>query len=267
MTETSRQRAAGSGQPIGKLAAAMRALGKNELPGEISVGNSVYKLDQIVKHDFFAATGFYSSASGDRAVAKFGRSVSFFGFPLAWIGRRLVNRELHFYTRLSDVSNVPAVLGTGRHYFVHAYIPGRPLSRHKPVPDGFFKELEALLDQIHSRNIAYVDTNKPENILLGDDQHPHLIDFQISWDLHGFGNNLLNRWILRRLQRADRYHILKHKKRMRPEQMTDADWKILNNRGLLINLHRLVSKPYFFIRRRLFKWLRAKGWILPEGSK
>jgi hypothetical protein len=245
----------------------MRALGKNDLPSEIPVADSIYKLDQTVKHDFFAATGFYRDQNGNRAVAKFGRCVSFFGFPLAWIGRWLVNREVHFYNRLADVSNVPRVLGVVKIGFLHAYVPGRPLSRHQPVPDDFFKDLETLLDELHKRDIAYVDTNKPENILLGDDGKPHLIDFQISWDLHGLGRNPINRWILCRLQRADHYHILKHKKRMRPEEMTESDWQILNHRGFLINLHRTISKPYFFVRRRLFKWLRAKGWIFPEGSK
>jgi len=251
----------------GALAHAMRALGREELPGEIAAGDSVFKLEQTVKHDFFAGTGFYRNEKGERAVGKFGRRVSFFGFPCAWIGRWLVAREMHFYTRPSDVPNVPRVLKRDRDSFLHEYVAGHPLKRGEQVPLGFFGDLQQLLEELHRRDIAYVDTNKPENILLGDDGRPHLIDFQISWDLYGLGNNFVNRWWLRRLQQSDRYHILKHKKRMRPEQMTEREWQIVRRRGFWIYLHRLITAPYFFVRRRMFRWLRAKGWVLPEGSK
>jgi len=250
-----------------RLAHAMRALGKDELPGQIRVRQFVYTLDQTIKHDFFAATGFYKDTFGNRAVGKFGRRISFYGLPTAWIGRWLVAREVHFYTRLSDVPNVPQVLERAPTYFLHEYVPGKPLKRGEKTPDLFFAQLRTLLEELHRREIAYVDTNKPENILLGEDEKPHLIDFQISWDLMGLGNNFVNRWWLRRLQRGDLYHILKHKKRIRPDQFTEEDRKALENRGVLINLHRLVTKPYFVVRRKLFKWMRAKGWLLPEGSK
>jgi hypothetical protein len=250
-----------------RLAYAMRALGKDELPAEIATDHSVFKLEQTIKHDFFAATGFYRNEAGDRAVGKFGRRISFYGLPTAWIGRWLVAREMHFYTRLSDVPNVPRVLKRGRESFLHEYVPGHPLKRGEKVPDTFFGELRALLEELHRRDIAYVDTNKPENILLGDDGRPHLIDFQISWDLTGLGNNFANRWFLKRLQQSDLYHILKHKKRMRPEQMTKEEWLIVRKRGFWIHVHRFITAPYFFVRRRLFRWLRGKGWVMPEGSK
>jgi hypothetical protein len=252
----------------GQLAYALRALGRHDLPPEIRTGDSTFRLEQTIKHDFFAATGFYRDESGTRAVGKFGRNTSFFGLPLAWIGRWLTGRELRFYEKLSDLPNVPSVLTKiDRHGFLHAYVEGNPVSRKDGVPENFFADLRSLLDELHRRHIAYVDTNKPENILLGDDHKPHLIDFQISYDLHALGDNLLNRWILHRLQRADLYHILKHKKRMRPEQMTPEEWEIVNRRGFWIHVHRTITAPYFFVRRRLFRFLRAKGWILPEGSK
>ena len=86
---------------------------------------------------------------------------------------------MRIYRRLGDLPNVPEMLGlVGETGFLHAFVEGRPLEKGKPVPDGFFAELEALLREVHKRGIAYVDTNKPQNILLGDDGRPHLIDFQ-----------------------------------------------------------------------------------------
>ncbi|HEY8668682.1 MAG TPA: hypothetical protein VIL86_18690, partial [Tepidisphaeraceae bacterium] len=201
-------------------------------------------------------------------VLKISRNTDFAGFSLAWLGRWLCRREMRFYESLGDLPNVPGLLGTvGSTGFVHAYVRGRPLSRERPVPDGFFAQLRALMAELHRRDLAYVDTNKPENILLGDDGRPHLIDFQISWDLREFGDFRLNRWWLRRLQQADLYHLLKHQRRLRPDEMTPTEIEESKRRGGLIRLHRFVFKPYFLLRRRTFKRLRATGRLLPEGSK
>lgn len=246
----------------------MRALGKGDLPEVVNVGGREFRRTKTVKHDFFAATGFYAADDGTQAVLKMGRTTRFFGFPFKWIGRRLCQRELNCYERLADLPNVPKVLGTvGDTGFVHEYVPGRPLARNKPVPDEFFGQLQSLLAELHRRGIAYVDTNKPENILLGDDGRPYLIDFQISYAIKENSWNPFSRWWLGRLQRADNYHILKHKRRMRKDQLTPVEAEMAYRRGPLIRLHRFVSAPYFFVRRRLFKWLRKTGRILPEGSK
>jgi serine/threonine protein kinase len=144
---------------------------------------------------------------------------------------------------------------------------GRPLSRNLPVPDGFFDQLQMLLDAIHQRDIAYVDTNKPQNILLGVDGRPYLIDFQISCDLHIIGDWWLSRLMLRHFQNEDRYHLLKHRRRMRPDEMSPADLDRSTRKSVLLRLHRLLSRPWFRIRRRTFQRLRDTGRLLPEGSK
>src|SRR4051812_17406960 len=162
----------------------MRALGKKGMPPTFSIDGVTYRLTQTVKHDFFAATAFYADADGRRVVLKMGRTEDYLGIPLLWLGRWLCNRELRFYRRLADLPNVPAVLGpVGQTGFVHAYAEGRPLGKDCTIPDGFFQRLQDLMAELHRRRLAYVDTNKPQNIILGDDGLPHLIDFQISYDL------------------------------------------------------------------------------------
>jgi hypothetical protein len=255
-----------------RVAYSMRALGKSGLPREFTLNGTIYRLLRTVKHDFFAATAFYrDDATGRTVVLKAGRTGDFAGVPLLWLGRWLCRRELRFYTRLADVPNVPAVLGTvGPTGFVHDFVPGRPLEKHMPVPDTFFDELTRLLRELHRRGLAYGDTNKPQNILLGDDGRPHLIDFQISYDERDFdrpGLRTLNRWLLRRVQREDFYHVLKHKRRIRPDQMTAEETETATRQSALIRLHRFLFKPYFAIRRRTFKRLRETGRLMPEGSK
>ena len=251
-----------------RAAWSMRALGRAGLPDSFDIADKTYRRVQTVKHDFFAATGFYEDESGRRVVLKMGRTEEFAGLPLAWLGQWLCDREVRFYNKLSDLPNVPAVLGrVGRTGFIHDYVEGRPLSKDRPVPDGFFDKLQGLLTELHRRDIAYVDTNKPENILLGDDGLPHLIDFQISWDLDEKLPRFLGRSILRHMQREDFYHILKHKKRLRKDELTPDELARAERKSFLIRLHRFVFKPYFLIRRRTFKRLRDTGRLLPEGSK
>jgi hypothetical protein len=283
-TEGASAQAAGpADDPVGRpgvrndrAAWSMRALGRKGLPASFVIDGTMYRLAQTVKHDFWAATGFYASDAGRKVVLKMGRTQEYAGFPLDWAGRWLCRREVRFYQHLADLPNVPAVLGTvGPTGFVHDYVEGRPLCKDRPVPDGFFDRLQALIDELHRRDLAYVDTNKPENILLGADGLPHLIDFQISADLR---EPLpvpvplplpaaVRRAIVRRMQRADLYHLLKHKKRLRRDEMTPDELARAGRRGFLIRLHRFLTRPYFLIRRRTFKRLRDSGQLLPEGSK
>jgi hypothetical protein len=256
-------------RPHDRTIYSLRALGRADLPPTFTLANQTYHHERTVKHDFFAATGFYRRQSDSRRVVlKLGRTHDYAGIPLQWLGRWLCNRELRFYESCKDLPNVPAVLGrVGPTGFVHAYVPGQPLSKHRPIPDTFFDELFALLAALHRRHIAYVDTNKPQNILQGDDGRPHLIDFQISFGLHDFGDNPLTRFILRRLQKEDLYHILKHKRRLRPDLLTPDQRQAAEHKSWYIRLHRFITKPYFLIRRRTFKRLRDTGQLAPEGSK
>ncbi|HSU65811.1 MAG TPA: hypothetical protein VLJ39_02970 [Tepidisphaeraceae bacterium] len=246
----------------------MRALGPGELPPSIRMGDQEYRLACTVKHDFFAATGFYEDAAGRRVVLKMGRTQDFAGVPMAWVGRWLCRREQRFYARLADLPNVPRVVGTlGETGLVLEHVEGKPLAHGGPIGDEFFPELERLFTELHRRHLAYVDANKTQNILVGADGRPHLIDFQISFDRDELGDNWLGRAVVAHLQGSDRYHLLKHKRRLRPDQLTEDDRHRLEHRSLPLRLHRFMTKPYFKLRRRTFQRLRETGRLLPEGSK
>ncbi|CAN5633237.1 hypothetical protein BH09PLA1_BH09PLA1_06450 [soil metagenome] len=248
----------------------MRALGERDLPESFDIDGKTYRREVEIKHDFFAATGFYETIDEPtrRVVLKMSRSADFCGVPLIWLGRWLCRREMRFYRKLADLPNIPPIVGkVGETGFVHGYAPGTPLSKDRPIPDTFFDDLRRLIEEIHRRNIAYVDTNKPQNILHGEDDRPHLIDFQISHDLHELGDTFINRWLLRRLQREDFYHLLKHKKSLRPDLMTPQDWEESEKRSWFIRIHRAIATPIRKVRRRTLKRLRDSGKLLPEGSK
>src|SRR5687768_3051291 len=128
----------------------LRALGRKGLPEVVEASDRLlYRLTRTVKHDFWAATGFYVGANGKLAVLKMGRVEPYAGVPLEWAGRFLCWRETRFYQALADLPNVPAVLGTvGRTGFLHEFVPGRPLAKDKPVPDTFFADLQNLISEI-----------------------------------------------------------------------------------------------------------------------
>src|SRR4051794_37245883 len=70
-----------------------------------------------------------------------------------------------------------------------------------------------------------------------------------------------------RVQKEDFYHVLKHKRKLRPDLMTDEERARAKQVSWPVKVHRFVTKPYFLIRRRTFKRLRETGQLAPEGSK
>ena len=181
MTDTlDRHLAPSPGAKKPAIAYSMRALGRRNLPDALAADGRNWRHVRTIKHDFWAVTGFYEDGRGERAVLRWvGPSplpaCRWNSSGAGYVGARCV------YTRLSDLPNVPPVLGlVGATGFLHAYVEGEPLAKDRPVPDTFFADLLGLMQQLHRRDIAYVDANKPQNILVGVDQKPHLIDFQIS---------------------------------------------------------------------------------------
>ncbi len=238
------------------------ALYGEDIPNQIEFGGKLYIKEKTFKYDFFAGTGLYKLQDGaEKIVVKIYRQRAFFGLPTKWIGKLLVSREIKFYKKLSDIEGVPKFLGrvdsTG---FAHEYIPGRPLARDLPVPDDFFDRFEDLLKTIHSKGIAYIDLNKPSNVLLGDDDRPYLIDFQISYST----SNLpifrsFSKLVLSQLQCEDWYHFGKLKRRIRPDLLSEEELQATYNCSLLIRFHRFITRPYFIIRRWAMKKLDLKS--------
>jgi hypothetical protein len=108
--------------------------------------------------------------------------------------------------------------------------------------------------------MAYVDANKPDNVIVGLDGRPVLVDFQISWAPRPAWGPV--EWVKRRLlavlQREDLYHVRKLKRRYRPDQMTAEEADASRRRSRILNLHRLLAAPLRDLRRRFLEWLGAR---------
>jgi hypothetical protein len=252
------------------FAAQMYATGEAPMPETITPGSATYTFSAILKDDFFATTALYrlTDAAGSpdapqRVILKVGRCAPFLGFPLIWIGRFLTGHELAILGRLRGIPGVPNVLARhDRTGFIYEYIPGWTLDQDPGIPDRFFDQLRDIVDEVHSRNIVYVDMNKRGNIIVGDDSKPHLIDFQISLCLPGF----LLAPLRNVFRRADIYHLYKHKRNLAPQSTTMYERSLAQHRGIIITIHRFLTAPYRTFRRAFFRYLYSNHILQPDPS-
>ncbi|HEY1380963.1 MAG TPA: hypothetical protein VGF55_29455 [Gemmataceae bacterium] len=231
----------------------LRALGAAEPPDAVEVSGEPYRLVRVFKHDSWAATALYAGAAR-QVVCKFNRVQPVGPVPMHWLGRVLARREAALLRRLAGLPHVPRWAGDVRvngrvqqHAVAHDFIPGHPLGDRESVGDHFFPALRAALAALHRRGVAYVDLHKRENILVGDDGQPYLIDFQIGLARPAWwpANHEAVEAVLRLAQANDVYHLAKHVARCRPDQAATPElpWSI--------RLHRLVGRPFRALRRRL----------------
>lgn len=244
----------------------LRALGAGQPPAEIEIRGATYRLVRVFKHDFWAATAHYAGDAGE-VVCKFNRRQPLGLIPMRWVGRCLARNERRAMERLADVPNVPRWSGEVRvggkvqsNAAAHEFIPGQPYSIDVKVDADYFTRLRQVLDVMHARRMAYVDLHKRENVLVGDDGLPYLIDFQVSFvprDTWLSRTWPVRTW-LRALQRADNYHYLKHLVRVHPERCDLGPKGIAGHRPLWIKVHRKIAGPIRAGRRRLLAGLHVR---------
>lgn len=236
----------------------LRALGKSEPPLMVTVDGETFERDQIFKHDSWAATAAYISQSGRHIVCKFNRQAAIGIIPMSWLGRFLARREKYFLSSLQGVRGIPKVYESvqvnGRAWknaVAHDYIPGKPLSISDKLRPDFFEQVEKLLQVLHAQRIIYVDLHKQENVLVGDDGLPYLIDFQVSVQLPDWA---LCRPLFQALRDCDCYNFDKHRWIHGLPPASGKSWPM----PIWIRLHRKIGVPLRTLRRRLLVLLGVR---------
>lgn len=230
-------------------------MGRTSVPAAIEVDEDRLALAKVFKNDFFAVTALYASPAR-KVVLKVHRTAPFFGLPLRWLGRLSARKESAALAAAAGIEGVPALLGRwGDTGLLRGYIEGHPLSRGERVPDDFHPRLARTISAIHDRNMAYVDLEKCENVIVGDDGRPYLIDFQIAWHWpRRWGGDLLPVRVLRNwFQSGDRYHLVKLQRRTRPDQLSTEQLARSYRKPWYLHLHRTVAYPFLWLRRKILR--------------
>jgi hypothetical protein len=256
--------------------ALFRALGRRQPPETIMVDGKTFHLSELYKHDSWAATALYEGEGG-LVIAKFNRQQRIGFIPMGWLGRWLARHEAALLARLQDLPNIPRLLGpvmvdgkVVQHAVARGYIMGHPMRAKELLPATFFEKLRDILDEVHAQDIAYMDLHKRENVIVGDDGDPYLIDFQVSYILpRGWWTRLTPLpWIMRLFQQSDRYHTVKHYAKHCLVGQNEGKAQIIAARPFWIKLHRFVAVPFRETRRRLLVLLgirKGKGRVETEA--
>ncbi len=230
------------------------------------ITGGTYRLRRVFKHDFYAATCLYEGIDKPdppMAVVKYCRRQSFCGIPMDWLARLLTNNEAAIYRTLEGLEGVPRYLGpVGSNGYAIEYIDARPLDHFDKPPKGFFDRLLALMRQVHARGVAYTDANKRSNILVRPDGRPALVDYQISFrrrDDWPWPLCRLSRRLFAYMTERDIYHLLKHKRRMVPEELREDEEAISRKRGRLHRAHRKFIEGWKRFRRGFLHSRHNKG--------
>lgn len=244
--------------------AMFRALGHSEPPQQVVIDGQVFERIRVFKHDSWAATALYGNEATGKVICKFNRKQSIGPIPMRWLGRHLAQNEFQALDRLQDTGQVPILMNQvyvdgvpQPNAIARIFIEGHPLGHKEPVPASFFPVLQQLLKTMHARKMAYVDLHKRENVLVGENGEPYLIDFQISYLPSRLSMFLpTTRFLLNILQKSDDYHLEKLRRKSSPildMQATPVP------RPWWIRLHRSIAMPFRQIRRKFFVAMKVRS--------
>lgn len=248
-----------------------RALGRHEPPLYADINGETFRRERILKHDSWAATAVYASSTGQRVACKWNRTAPIFGIPTRWLGRRLAQREEMILKLMGTIEGFPMWMGPvtvagqpAPNAVSHLWIDGETFRPSAKVGDDFFPKLATMIAALHIRDIAYVDLAKWENIIVGANGAPHLIDFQIHY-AHPRGWPF-RPWLVW-LQESDRYHLLKHWRRCRPDQLDAADLALARYRPWILRVAHALGRPLRALRLFLLRMAGVSARPRPDDAR
>lgn len=213
-----------------------------------------------IKDDGFAET-WIAQYQGQKWLYKKYRFRFWWGKLARPFARKWAHNEMAMCEALKGVP------GTVNHFikitdqsFLREWIEGVDLGQRKlqgRVPgNAFFAELRSNVEMIHQRGIAYNDLAKKYNIIVTEDDHPVLIDYQISMRQYQGRNPLrrkINHAFIRYMQSEDLRHVVKLKRRNRPDLLTpeeEAASYALPKGGQF--LRKIITEPARLVKRAIY---------------
>lgn len=177
-------------------------------------------------------------------------------FPYNWLGARLLRHEAAVYERLKGIYGIPRSHGLiDNRYLVLDFVPGRDF-RKTDIEDreGFYREMLSIIRRMHGRGVGHGDLKKKDNILVGPNSRPWLIDFGVAV-IRRKGFSPLNHFLFNTARRFDLNAWVKHKYRRRLDEVSAPDSRYLRQTWLE-QVARRTKRTVRRIVRRLIPSLR-----------
>ena len=194
----------------------------------------------VLKRDVFSTIerGRFLTDSGEAdAVLRRIDRVPWWSRPLA---RLLFEHERRALTVAGSLGICPPLLFAAGDVLVRGWIDGVPLHIAKPHGDAaYFRAAKTALRKLHHAGITHNYLAKEQNWLYANGR-PFLTDFQLA-------SRFRRRGRLFRLARyEDLRHLLKHKRRYAPEDLTAAERRVLARKSLLTRIWMATGKKVYY---------------------
>lgn len=160
------------------------------------------------------------------------------------VGVPQASDEVEFVRAPSLDGKVPSSSDVG----LRSFVDGTPLHEAELLPEDFFERLGELVRELHVRGVCHNDLHKEQNVIVGGDGWPALIDFQLA-SCHGpRSRRLASR------ARDDLRHVAKHRRRYLRYVPSETPREIekLPERSWIALVWRRTAKPvYNFVTRSI----------------
>lgn len=143
------------------------------------------------------------------------------------VGRFLVWREMKAYRRLKNLRGIPAYFrNLGGLALVIEEVRGRTvegLEDYRRLPEEFFRDLEALVEEVHRRGLVHCDLKRAPNTLVDSEGRPHIVDWSASLFRREFRffplNHIYRRFIMDDLNAVTKLQLRHCPDSVGPERM------------------------------------------------
>lgn len=222
-----------------------------------------WQVRQILKSDSFGRVERLEGPGGASALRRVACGGSLPGSGL--VARVLLRREARALAALEGLAGVPRLrehegamcapgqdgaVPSSKAVLLREWVAGEPLHRAEALAQDFFDHLDALVGELHQRGVCHNDLHKEQNVMVGADGFPHLIDFQLA-SLHPRGGRAFESRV-----RDDLRHVQKHRRRYTRDGRGPASAGVEHGRGRglkrspLALVWRRTGKPlYNFVTR------------------
>jgi serine/threonine protein kinase len=161
----------------------------------------------------------------------------------------MLRHEHEVYKRLEGVTGIAKCYGLiANTYLAIEFIESDTIRKNRPDNDSdFYDQLLEIIHQLHQRKIAHMDLKKKENLLVGADGKPYVIDFGAAV-IYKPGLHLINHYLYSLACRFDYNAWIKHKYMGRMAEISDAD-KRYYNRSVPEKIASKLKRSYLRIKR------------------